>query len=101
MPETKPKPLKDIQFAHDVLASVLGDPELDGVVEPKDKGDLERMTAACDALCWVLGHEDNPAFGERLANLIATLLAAGYRPSPIHGGGVEWKTKAEGGGDPS
>ena len=59
--------------AHDILSAfVLG--EVPGV---KSKASRE-LHAALDVLCWVLGHDHNPAFAENLDTLASLAAAQGY-----------------------
>ena len=70
-----PTPLDDIQYAHDLLKFFLSDhEELEElkfeVVSPQVTAE---MGASLNVLCWVLGHDDNPQFGENLKQLEASL----------------------------
>jgi hypothetical protein len=61
-----------IQWAHDLIAGII----LAGVplVSPVES---ERMRAALDGLCWVLGHAHNTDFADNLERLRARAFAAG------------------------
>jgi len=71
------KTLTEIQRAHDLaLGILLG--EVPAVIKQED---LEKLAAATDALCWVLGHTHGKpvsCFQENLDRLEATLRKMGY-----------------------
>jgi hypothetical protein len=76
---------EEIQAAHDrLVAIVLGE-----VPSPFLAEESAQVAAALDALCWVLCHDHNPAFGEALVRTDAFLSERGYvlhktdtRPTP-------------------
>ncbi len=61
---------KDIQEAHDILDEVLEQNERLGLQNRIPEPMMDRIHAARDTLCWVLGHR-NGAFAKNLANLKA------------------------------
>ena len=68
--------LDDIQKAHDILAQLLMDEELLNYLALRPSERL-MMRAAADALCWVLGHDHNQQFGDRMTRLYRRLADAG------------------------
>ena len=52
----------DIQKAHDILVAV----KLKEVPVYLDDADADKLTAALDVLCWVLGHDHNHSFRDNL-----------------------------------
>jgi len=67
--------IQEIQKAHDILCAViLGEVEID--LTPEEH---KRIQANCEALCWILGHEHNPTFGDNLINIQKAAYDRGYR----------------------
>jgi hypothetical protein len=65
----------EIQRAHDVLVSLVLDPELmERAVTPESR---PYIIYALNTLCWVLRHDHNQSFTESLAKLEATLKGLG------------------------
>jgi hypothetical protein len=67
------RPAIDVQRAHDLVSGFLLNEEL-----PREKTVDALLSAALNVLCWVLGHEDNPAFANNLVRLEAAMGAAGF-----------------------
>lgn len=63
----------DIQKAHDLLIGFLTETIV--VDEPLE---TEMLTASCDVLCWVLGHDHNDTFELNMAKLKDMAVEAGY-----------------------
>jgi len=67
--------VQEIQKAHDILCAViLGEVEIGLTPEQH-----QQIQANCEALCWILGHEHNPIFGDNLINIQKAAHDRGYR----------------------
>lgn len=64
----------DVQRAHDVLVAMVTG-EIDIGLRAVDRDSLH---FALDALCWVLRHDHNTAFGDNFGKLEAIAAARGY-----------------------
>jgi hypothetical protein len=67
----------EIQRAHDILTAVITELPLRHAVLGWNEEALRRLMASADALCWVLGHEHNQNFAERLVRIEADLAQQG------------------------
>lgn len=65
----------EVQRAHDILSAVVCREIPVALSHHARQG----YHAALDVLCWVLGHDHNPAFAANLAQIDAEAEAAGYR----------------------
>lgn len=63
------RPAIEIIAAHDILEMVVAGE----VPSPWDPDHNPAIVSARDVLCWVLGHQENPHFGENLQFLISFL----------------------------
>jgi hypothetical protein len=68
----------EILRAHDMLAAAVT-----GEIPCRFASPIERLIllAGIDALCWVLGHEHNPQFGQNLDMIRRKVKEAGYAES--------------------
>lgn len=73
----------EIQNAHDILVGI----KLGHVHVGLDDGGMDSLTAALDALCWVLEHDHNTTFAKNLDELQQEIEVQGFRlmelPVPI------------------
>ena len=69
----------EIQKAHDIIAQLLLDKELLPVIEPTVLRQRE-LVAVAETLCWVLRHDHNTRFAERLKRIYDRLEAISGSP---------------------
>jgi hypothetical protein len=68
MPDmSNPRSVEDIEHAHDLLISLLL-AEADEMESLLGTEVLDNMVICADVLCWVLGHDHNPIFADKLRN---------------------------------
>jgi hypothetical protein len=70
------KNLNEIQKAHDLLTQALVG-EIPWPWGDQDPATIAAIRGALDVLCWILGHDHNPHFGENLAGALAFLKVLG------------------------